>query len=470
MTDAPTTQQASLRALPKVHTLLETEAAQSLLADWPRASVLAETRAEIDSRRQQILAGETPAVAEDAVLAAVTTRLQDRDLKRLRRVVNATGIVIHTNLGRAPMADAAVSAVTEAARGYSNLEMDLATGKRGGRGGQIEELLQTLTGAEAALVVNNNAAAVLLALGTLAGGGEVVISRGELVEIGGGFRVPDVITQSGARLVEVGTTNKTRLADYARASGADTKVLLKVHPSNYKIVGFTEEASVAELATLAQERGLVLMNDLGSGALVDLTAYGLPPEPTVPETLAAGADVVTVSGDKLLGGPQCGLILGKRELIERLGANPLFRALRADKLTLAALEATLRLYLDPARLTETVPVLRMLSMGKDELARRARRLRAMLAKIDGLETRVADGDGFTGGGALPTVPLPTKRVLVRAAGRSADALASALRRHDPPVVAMLDDDWLVLDVRTVRDDEFCVIAEALREALNASGR
>ena len=463
MTDA-TTQQAALRALPKVHTLLEAEAAQTLLADWPRTFLLAEMRAEIDSRRQQILAGETPAVAESDVLEAVGERLNAKDLKRLRRVVNATGIVIHTNLGRAPMADAAVSAVTEAARGYTNLEMDLHTGKRGRRGGQIEELLQTLTGAEAALVVNNNAAAVLLALGTLAGGGEVVISRGELVEIGGGFRIPDVITQSGARLTEVGTTNKTRLADYTRAVTEETKVLLKVHPSNYKLVGFVEETPVSALAGLAQERGLVLMNDLGSGALVDLTAYSLPPEPTVQETLAAGVDVVTVSGDKLLGGPQCGLILGKRELIARLGANPLYRALRADKLTLAALEATLRLYLDPARLTETVPVLRMLAMGKEELDRCADCLRARLAGIDGLETRLADGDGFTGGGALPTVPLPTKRVLVRAAGRSAEALAAALRRHDPPVVAVIDDDWLVLDVRTVRDDEFPVIAEALRGA------
>ena len=466
MTDAPTTQ-CRLRALPKVHTLLETEAAQTLLADWPRASVLAEMRAEIDARRQQILAGEAPTVTEEAVLVAVTERLKAKDLKRLRRVVNATGIVIHTNLGRAPMAEAAVQAVTEAAWGYTNLEMDLATGKRGGRGGQVEELLQTLTGAEAALVVNNNAAAVLLALGTLASGGGVVISRGELVEIGGGFRVPDVITQSGARLVEVGTTNKTRLADYARAAGADTKVLLKVHPSNYQIVGFTEEAAVVELAALAQERGLVLMNDLGSGALVDLTAYGLPPEPTVQEMLAAGADVVTVSGDKLLGGPQCGLILGRRALVERLGANPLYRALRADKLTLAALEATLRLYLDPDRLTETVPVLAMLAAGKEELARRARRLRMLLAKVDGLETRLADGDSFTGGGALPTVPLPTKRVLVRAAGVSAEALASALRRHDPPVIAVIDDDWLVLDVRTVRDDEFRLIAAAVRGAVGS---
>jgi len=458
------TTQSCLRTLPKVHTLLESGAALKLLADWPRASVLAEMRAEIDDLRQQILAGETPAVTENAVLEAVGERLKAKDLKRLRRVVNATGIVIHTNLGRAPMAEEAVRAVTEAARGYTNLEMDLHTGKRGGRGEQIEELLQTLTGAEAALVVNNNAAAVLLALGTLASGGEVVISRGELVEIGGGFRVPDVITQSGARLVEVGTTNKTRLSDYARAAGADTKVLLKVHPSNYKLVGFVEETLVSALAGLADERGLILMNDLGSGALVDLTQYGLPPEPTVPETLAAGAGVVTISGDKLLGGPQCGLILGRQELIGRLRANPLYRALRADKLTLAALEATLRLYLDPARLTETVPVLGMLAAGKDVLARRAKRLRTLLAKVDGLETRLADGEGFTGGGALPTVPLPTKRVLVRAAGRSAEALAAALRRADPPVIAVIDDEWLVFDVRTVRDDEFRQIRDALRGA------
>ena len=458
--------QANLRHLPKVHVLLETEPAQALLADLPRPVVLDEVRAELDTLRQKVLAGEAaPPFDEAGIFEAIKRRLAASDLRRLQRVINATGIVIHTNMGRAPMAEAAVEAVTSAARNYSNLELDLATGKRGGRGGQIGELLKRLTGAEAALVVNNNAAAVLLALTAAAQGGEVIISRGELVEIGGGFRVPDVITQSGARLVEVGTTNKTRLGDYKKAVTADTKVLLKVHASNYRIIGFTEEASPPELVALGQEHGLLVMNDLGSGALVDVTRFGLPYEPTVTEMIKAGVDVAMVSGDKLLGGPQCGILLGKAAPISLMASHPLFRALRADKLTLAALEATLRLYEDEEHLTETVPVLHMLSRSKEELTRRARRLRNALAKISGLETRLTDGVGYTGGGALPTVPLPTKLVQVRAAAMSVEEIASALRRHDPPVMGMLADGWLVLDVRTVREDEMREVVQALREVV-----
>ena len=456
---------AHLRHLPKVQTLLESKPAQALTATMPRQVVLDALRAELDCLRQRVLAGEVaPPFSNAELLAAAERRLRDSDLRRLQRVVNATGIVIHTNMGRAPLADAAVEAVRAVAGSYSNLELDLDTGKRGGRGGQIEELLQTLTGAEAALMVNNNAAAVLLALSAVAAGGEVIISRGELVEIGGGFRVPDVIVQCGGRLVEVGTTNKTRLSDYADAVTDSTKVLLKVHPSNYKIVGFTEEASVAELAELGRERGLLVMSDLGSGALVDLTRYGLPPEPTVQETIKAGADVVMVSGDKLLGGPQCGIILGKSGPVGRMAASPLFRALRADKLTLAALEATLRLYLDPDRLTETIPVLGMLAATKETLTRRARRLRAALAKLPGLETRLTDGAGFTGGGALPAVPLASKLVQVRSERRSVEQLAERLRRADPPVMASLSGGWLNLDVRTVRDDEFALIVRAMTAA------
>jgi len=456
--------QANLRHLPKVHALLETESARALLAAFPRSVVLDEVRAEVDALRQKVLAGEAASPFDEAdIFAAIRWRFEAKGLLRLRRVINATGIVIHTNMGRAPMPEAAVEAVTNVARNYSNLELDLATGKRGGRGGQIEELLQRITGAEAALVVNNNAAAVLLALSSAAQGGEVIISRGELVEIGGGFRVPDVITQSGARLVEVGTTNKTRIGDYSQAISTDTKVLLKVHASNYKIVGFTQEAALPELVSLGRERGLLMMNDLGSGALIDVTRFGLPHEPTVAETIRAGVDVATVSGDKLLGGPQCGILLGKAEPIRRMAANPLFRAVRADKLTLAALEATLRLYLDAERLTETVPVLHMLSRSKEELTRRARRLRNALAKIPGLETRLADGVGYTGGGALPTVPLPTKWVQVRAETMTGDDLAAALRRHDPPIMGMLADGWLALDVRTVRDDEMREIVQAVRD-------
>ena len=459
--------QSHLRYLPKVQTLLESKHAQELMAQTPRSAVLDAVRAELNCLRGRVLAGKAePPFHEADILAAVAKRLRDNDLRRLQRVVNATGIVIHTNMGRAPMADAAVEAVRAVAGSYSNLELDLDTGKRGGRGGQVEELLQTLTGAEAALVVNNNAAAVLLALSTVAAGGEVVISRGELVEIGGGFRVPDVIVQCGGRLVEVGTTNKTRLSDYANAITPDTKVLLKVHASNYKIIGFTSETSVAELAGLGKERGLMVMNDLGSGALVDVTRFGLPSEPTAGETLRAGADVVMVSGDKLLGGPQCGILLGKSEPIGRMAAHPLFRALRADKMTLAALEATLRLYLDEAHLAETVPVLGMLAQTKDALTRRARRLRNALSKLPGVTASLADGDGYTGGGALPAVPLPSKWVQVCAAGMTADALAAALRRADPPVMGMVTDDVLTLDVRTVRDHELVLIVQAVKRALD----
>ena len=462
--------QSALRHLPNVHALLETEAARALLGKHPRQIVLDEVRAEIDALRQKVLAGEAaPPFDDEAIFQAVRDRLGDADLRRIRRAINATGIVIHTNMGRASMPEAAVQAVAGVARGYSNLELDLETGKRGGRGGQIGELLRRLTGAEAALIVNNNAAAVLLALGTLAAGGEVVISRGELVEIGGGFRIPDVIRQSGARLVEVGATNKTRLSDYAGAITPDTRVLLKVHTSNYRIVGFTEEVGLAALSALGQERGLPVMTDLGSGALTDLTRWGLPYEPTVGEAIQSGADVATVSGDKLLGGPQCGIILGRAEMVGRMAANPLYRALRPDKMTLAALEATLRLYEDEERLAEAVPTLHMLSRTRAQITPRARRLRNALAKLPGLETRLRDGDGYTGGGALPAHPLPTKWVQVRSLGDgpSVDELAARLRRHDPPVVGMVSDGWLTLDVRTARDDEFSIIVAAVREAGSA---
>jgi L-seryl-tRNA(Ser) seleniumtransferase len=460
--------QIHLRHLPKVQTLLESRHAQALMADVPRSVVVDALRAEIDALRRLVLEGKAaPPFSEATLFDAIAKRLHKKDLRRLQKVINATGIVIHTNMGRAPMADAVVQAVLAVAGNYSNLELDLATGKRGGRGGQIEELLQTLTGAEAALVVNNNAAAVLLALSAVAAGGEVIISRGEMVEIGGGFRVPDVIVQCGGKLIEVGTTNKTRLSDYANAITPNTKVLLKVHASNYKIIGFTAETSVAELAHLGKERGLLVMNDLGSGALVDMTCFGLPYEPTVQETIKAGADIATVSGDKLLGGPQCGIILGKAEPIGRIAASPLFRALRADKMTLAALEATLRLYLNEARLTDVVPVLGMLAQTKDTLTKRARRLRNALAKLPGLTAFLADGVGYTGGGALPTVPLPTTLVQVHADGMTADALASALRGADPPVMGMVTAGVLALDVRTVRDNEFPLIVRAMKSLIES---
>ncbi len=458
---------ARLRRIPAVNAVLATDAGALLLAAHPRSVVLDALRASLDAARACLRGGSLHPVTAETLLADTRRRLEARDLGRLQRVLNATGIVIHTNLGRAPLADAAVEAVRRVAGGYSNLEMDLTTGKRGGRGGRGERLLCRLTGAESAAVVNNNAAAVLLALSALASGGEVVISRGELVEIGGAFRVPDVIRQSGARLVEVGTTNKTRLSDYAQAVTPDTRVLLKVHASNYRIIGFTQETSLPELAPLARERDLLVMEDLGSGALLDLTRYGLPPEPTVAGALRSGADVVAFSGDKLLGGPQCGLLVGRREVIARLTAHPLFRALRADKMTLAALEATLSLYEDPDTLTAALPVLRMLAQSPAQLTDRARRLRAALKKVPGLTVTVTDGVSYSGGGTLPEERLPSRHVQVRPSPMTVEQLADRLRRGTPALVGMLAEGAFVLDVRTLRDDEIAEVARAFLAALGA---
>lgn len=454
-----------LRQLPSVNALLETEAGVRLLAEYPRPVVRDAVRARLDQARQELRGGGEAAGIEK-LLAEVHRQLQMQDLRRLQRVINATGIVIHTNLGRAPLAPAAVEAVRQVASGYANLEMDLITGKRGRRGGQNEALLCRLTGAEAAAVVNNNAAAVLLALFALAEGGEVVISRGELVEIGGAFRIPDVIRQSGARLVEVGTTNKTRRTDYAAALTPDTRVLLKVHASNYRIIGFTAEATREELSALARERGLVLMEDLGSGALVDLARYGLPPEPTVAGAIAAGVDVVAFSGDKLLGGPQCGLLVGKRTLIARMTSHPLFRALRAGKMTLAALEATLRVYEDDAHVTETLPVLRMLAQTPQQLQTRAQNLHNALAQFQGVHVTVTDGVSYSGGGTLPEQQLPSQHVRVRTNDLSPEQLAERLRRCRPAVVGMLADHAFVMDVRTLHDEDVAEIVQAFRLCYN----
>jgi L-seryl-tRNA(Ser) seleniumtransferase len=457
---------ARLRLLPSVNSVLETELGQRLLAVYSRPAVLETVRASLDVARASLRDGgqELP-VTREFLLREAQSQLEARDRGCLQRVLNATGIVLHTNLGRAPMADAAVEAVRRIAGGYSNLEMDLTTGKRGGRGGQGIPLLCRLTGAEAALVVNNNAAAVLLALSSLASSGEIIVSRGELVEIGGAFRVPDVIRQSGARLVEVGTTNKTRLSDYAQAITPDTKVLLKVHASNYRIIGFTEEASLADLSKLGREQNLIVLEDLGSGALVDLTQYGLPPEPTVMGAIKAGADVVAFSGDKLLGGPQCGLLVGRRASIAQMSSHPLYRALRADKMTLAALEATLSLYEDPERLPETLPVLRMLSQSPEILRQRARRLRTSLSKLSGLTATITDGVSYSGGGTLPEERLPSRHVQVRSSQLSPEHLAERLRRRSPALIGMIADGAFVLDVRTLRDSEIAEVVQAFRSVL-----
>ena len=365
----------------------------------------------------------------------------------LRRTLNATGVLVHTNLGRAPLPEPALDRIREVGRGYSNLEYDLSSGARGSRQDHVAAMLRRLTGAEAALVVNNNAAAVLLALAALAEGREVVVSRGELIEIGDGFRIPDVLARSGAQLVEVGTTNRTRASDYEQAIGPDTAVLLRVHQSNFRVVGFTELPAVEELAAVARRHGLPLVDDLGSGVLVDI-----PDEPSVRESLDAGADLVCFSGDKLLGGPQAGIVVGRAELVERLRRHPLQRALRADKLTLAALEGTLGLYLEPERALREVPVLRMLFEPVETVRARAERLAELVGGS------VEETVGRVGGGALPLTELPSFACAVE------EELAAPLRAAEPPVVGIVRDGRLLLDCRTLTDDEVDEVAAAVRSA------
>ena len=427
-----------LRDLPSVDMLLRDER----LADEPHELALAAARRVLDEAREEIRAGTDPKPLVDRVVAELALARRPS----LRRVLNATGVLVHTNLGRAPLADAALARVAEVGAGYSNLEYDLAAGERGSRQDHLAELLSRLTGAEAALVVNNNAAAVLLALAALAEGREVVVSRGELIEIGDGFRIPDVLARSGARLVEVGTTNRTRAGDYERAIGPDTAVLLRVHQSNFRVVGFSEQPRLEELAALARSRDVPLVDDLGSGALA---RFG--DEPTPAESLRAGADLVCFSGDKLLGGPQAGVVVGRRDLVERLRRHPLQRALRADKLTLAALEGTLLLGLDPATRDE-VPVLRMLHEPVATVRARAERL----AQLVGGE--VEETVARVGGGALPLTELQSAACAIE------ESLAEPLRRGDPPVVALVRDGRTLLDCRTLTDAEVDEVAAAILAA------
>jgi L-seryl-tRNA(Ser) seleniumtransferase len=425
-----------LRDLPSVDELLR----DPRLAAESRPLALAAARTALARARATIAGGGEPGDLVDGALGELAAARRPR----LRRALNATGVVVHTNLGRAPLAAAALERVADVGRGYSNLEYDLDAGARGSRQAHLADLLGRLTDAEAALVVNNNAAAVLLALAALAEGREVIVSRGELIEIGDGFRIPDVLARSGARLVEVGTTNRTRAADYERAIGADTAALLRVHQSNFRLVGFTEQPSVEELAEIARARGLVLVDDLGSGALV---SFG--DEPLVRESLAAGADLVCFSGDKLLGGPQAGIVAGRAELVERLRRHPLQRALRADKLTLAALEGTLALYLDAP---ERVPVLRMLREDASTVRARAERLASLVGgEIEPTVARV-------GGGALPLTELESWACAVE------EELAAALRSGEPPVVAVVRDGRTLLDCRTVADAEVEELAAAVAAA------
>ncbi|MCW8084774.1 L-seryl-tRNA(Sec) selenium transferase [Roseococcus sp. MDT2-1-1] len=444
------------RALPALHRLLAMPECGALVRVHGRERAAA-------AMRQQLAALREGSEGFDAgeFFAAVEQCLGTR--AGLGRVLNATGVVLHTNLGRAPLAAAAIAAMAEVARGYCALEMDLQSGRRGDRFSGAAALLCELTGCEAALVVNNGAAAVLLALSAVAAGGEAIVSRGELVEIGGGFRIPEVVAQGGARLVEVGTTNRTRLSDYERAIGAESRVLLRVHPSNYRILGFTEAPDPARLATLARERGLASVEDLGSGALLDLARLGLPGERGLREAVADGFDLVAASGDKLLGGPQAGLLLGREDAIARCARHPLMRALRPDKATLAALEATLRLHRDPELALREVPALRMMAEDAEALSRRAQSLRALLPETARAE--VAKGDSLVGGGALPLARLRTTLVALHPDGLTAEEFAARLRRSHPPLIARLERGRVLLDPRTLAEDEIAEAARAVTEAL-----
>lgn len=454
------------RLIPSVDRLLLSGALGALLERVGRARLREALQAvQAEVRASLAAGGQVPEWIADPVWYAerAGALLEAWGRPSLRPVINATGVVLHTNLGRAPLAEAAIGAMIRVAEGYSNLEYDIAQGTRGSRHDHCVALLRELTGAEAALVVNNNAAAVVLALNTLAEGREAVVSRGELVEIGGSFRVPEIMARSGARMREVGATNRTHRADYEAAITDATAAILKVHRSNFRVVGFTSEVEIEVLAELARSRGVPLINDLGSGLILPLAGLGLPPEPTVGEVIRAGADVVTMSGDKLLGGPQAGIILGRADLIARMRRNPLCRAVRVDKLTLAALEATLTLYRDPARAKREVPVLRMLTMTADEVAARAAALARSLEAC-GVEAACLPGESAVGGGAFPGATLPTTLVAIGRPDRDGEALLRSLREGDPAVVARMVDGRVVLDPRTVLPLQEPALIEAVRRA------
>jgi L-seryl-tRNA(Ser) seleniumtransferase len=462
---------ALLKALPKIDELLLSLEGRGDVKGVSPGIVKAICRTEVEKLRTGILAGRKdrtgPLTTLEVVAENVVQALRRLQSPRLRRVVNATGVILHTNLGRAPLSREAVNRILEVGRGYSNLEFDLVTGERGLRYDHIRDLLCLLTGAEDALVVNNNAAAVLLVLNSLAEGKEAVVSRGELVEIGGEFRIPDVMEKSGGRLREVGTTNRTRLKDYEAAIGPETALIMKVHTSNFRIIGFTEETGVVELAALGKRYGIPVMDDLGSGCLIDLRPYGLPGEPTVSEVLDSGVDVVTFSGDKLLAGPQAGLIMGKRAVLEKIKRNPLNRALRIDKLTLAALEGTLIQYLNPQACPDTLHVLKALTETVADVRKRAKRLKTLLQKLhrERLTVHLVPGYAMAGGGSLPGQGIPTALLRLAVQGLSPSALESRFRGLDVPIIARIEEEQVLLDARTLMDDDLPLIRAGVARIL-----
>ena len=459
-------------AIPKVDKVLALPQVNSLLAGYPRRVVIMAVRSALDLLRKSAIQGrlnECP--GEDELSALVRSELDRLNSSSLSRLVNGTGVVIHTNLGRSLLAASACDQIASVARHYTNLEIDIATGERGERYSHVEGILCELTGAEAAIVVNNNAAAVLLALSGVAAGREVLVSRGELVEIGGAFRIPDVMRQSGAVMREIGTTNRTHLRDYESALSPDTALLLKVHTSNYAVVGFTAEVDVEDLVKLGRQQGIPVMADIGSGSLLDLSAYGISGEKTVGDYVKSGADIITFSGDKMLGGPQGGIILGKREIVSCLRRHPLLRAIRVDKLTLAGLEATLMLYRDERQAVAEIPTLRMLTVQSSELRTKGRKLiRRLRARVPStIRLSMEDGHSQVGGGSLPLLQLPTCLISVEADGYSSQQIDVLFRGSRVPVMGRISRDRYLLDLRTLQEDDLPALAESMKLLCNETG-
>jgi len=459
--------------LPGIDYILELSKKDPFFKNIPKSVLVGSVRSVVDSLRTAIL-DDKQNIAEDSLkdsqlLEKIQNVITNAMAPNLIHTINATGVVVHTNLGRSLLAADAVHNLLAIANAYSNLEFDLAKGSRGSRYSCVEDILCEISGAEAAMVVNNNAGAVLLCLETIAKGREVIVSRGELVEIGGSFRLPDVMAKSGCILKEVGTTNRTHLRDYESAIGNETGLLLKVHTSNYSVVGFAADVSLKELVELGKQYQIPVMEDLGSGSFIDFSKYGLLKEPTVQEAVATGADVVTFSGDKLLGGPQAGIVVGEKEVLDRVKQNPLNRALRIDKLTLAALESTLRLYRDEEKAVTAIPTLRMLTESLSSLEKKAKQLGKMLENIDNhrLAVRLVKLSSRAGGGSLPLLDLPSKGVSVTVKGMSANAIERYLRENTPPIIGRIENDAFIMDLRTIQDDEFLVIETAFNRMLKA---
>lgn len=444
-----------LRKLPKIDELLKTELVEDMMKSYSRTIVLDSLREAIEHYREGILKDTINSVSVEEILDLSTKILQDKDKMHLRRVINATGTVIHTNLGRSILGKKAIENVINVAVNYNNLEYDIEAGKRGSRYSHIEELIVALTGAEAALVVNNNAAAIMLVLDTLAKNKEAVVSRGELVEIGGSFRIPEVMKFSGATLVEVGTTNRTHLYDYENSITENTGVFLKVHTSNFKVCGFTEAVPLRDLVELGQKNDVPVIEDIGSGVLIDFSKYGFTHEPTVQESIEAGIDVITFSGDKMLGGPQAGIIVGKKKYIDKMKKNQLTRALRVDKMTLAALEGTLKYYIDEKDAIKNIPSLNMILMDKAEVKKKCTLLKRKLQNnTKGFTYSIESGESMVGGGSMPTEKIETFVIKVKSEFISPEEMETKLRLGDPSLIARVYDDALVLDGRTLFKEDF----------------